>query len=115
MELDKVTFGDGLPGYESRGDKSKPALIVIQVRYPGCDPGCDHDPALGAGGLSDGASLSSAAHEGGSAWGCMSSASHEAEHLSSAAQEWWGINAQIKELACKIGESIGCRVLIPDL
>ncbi len=28
--MEKVTFGNGLPGYEI-GDKSAPALIVIQV------------------------------------------------------------------------------------
>jgi hypothetical protein len=30
MPLTKITFGDNLPGYEG-GEKSAPALIVIQV------------------------------------------------------------------------------------
>lgn len=90
--MEKITFGNGLPGYEI-GDKSAPALIVIQVRKDNwrayswnhlsmCFQKLRGNPAVPSG--------------------------------SAPTQEWWGVNDVVKEIATLLSKD-GFRCLVPGV
>jgi hypothetical protein len=99
--MEKITFGDGLPGYIA-GPADAPALIVLQVPQ-----GC---PGLGRPGRHP--AQRAAFHPQRTCY-CLIRLLPCPPPLSPP-QEWWGVNDTIKAHAQAFADA-GFRCLVPDL